>query len=214
MVAAEIISNLTNFIIQTISNSGYVGIFFLMVAESALVPIPSEVIMPFSGYLVSTGKFNVILVIIAGSIGNLAGSLIAYFVGTYLGRGFVLKYGRYVLLKKSHLELAESYFKRYGDRSTFISRLLPAVRTYVSLPAGVAKMNLKKFVVYTFVGSIIWNSALTYIGITLGEEWNSIRKYSTYFDAMVVIAVIVAIILYWRSRRKTSQGSTTGSSND
>ncbi|MGI0073353.1 MAG: DedA family protein [Nitrosotalea sp.] len=177
-----------------------------MVAESALIPIPSEVIMPFSGYLVSIGKFNVIYVIIAGSIGNLAGSLIAYFVGIYLGRGFVLRYGKYVLLKKSHLEFAESYFKKYGDRSTFISRLLPAIRTYVSLPAGVAKMNLKKFAAYTFVGSVIWNSALTYIGITLGEEWNSIRKYSTYFDAIVIIAVIVAIIMYWR-RRKASQGS-------
>ncbi|MGI0087532.1 MAG: DedA family protein [Nitrosotalea sp.] len=203
MVTAEILGNLTNFIIQTISNSGYIGIFFLMVAESALIPIPSEVIMPFSGYLVSTGKFNVILVIIAGSIGNLVGALIAYFVGSYLGRGFVLKYGKYVLLKKSHLELAESYFKKYGDRSTFISRLLPAIRTYVSLPAGVAKMNLKKFAVFTLIGSIIWNTALTYIGIKLGEEWNNIRKYSDYFDAIVVIVVIVAIIAYWRKRKST-----------
>ncbi|MGB6464109.1 MAG: DedA family protein [Nitrosotalea sp.] len=203
MVTAEILGNLTNFIIQTISNSGYVGIFFLMVAESALIPIPSEVIMPFSGYLVSTGKFNVILVIIAGSIGNLVGALVSYFVGAYLGRGFVLKYGKYVLLKKSHLELAESYFKKYGDRSTFISRLLPAIRTYVSLPAGVAKMNLKKFAVFTLVGSIIWNTALTYVGIKLGEEWNSIRKYSDYFDAVVVIVVIVAIIAYWKKRKVT-----------
>lgn len=203
MVTAEILGNLTNFIIQTISNSGYIGIFLLMVAESALIPIPSEVIMPFSGYLVSTGKFNVILVIIAGSFGNLVGALIAYFVGAYLGRGFVLKYGKYVLLKKSHLELAESYFKKYGDRSTFISRLLPAIRTYVSLPAGVAKMNLRKFAVYTLIGSIIWNAVLTYIGIKLGEEWNNIRKYSDYFDAVVIIVVIVAIIAYWRKRKST-----------
>jgi len=203
LVTAEILGNLTNFIIQTISNSGYVGIFLLMVAESALIPIPSEVIMPFSGYLVSTGKFNVILVIIAGSIGNLVGGLVSYFVGAYLGRGFVLKYGKYILLKKSHLELAESYFKKYGDRSTFVSRLLPAIRTYVSLPAGVAKMNLKKFAVFTLVGSIIWNTALTYIGIKLGEEWNGIRKYSDYFDAVVVIVVIVAIIAYWKKRKAT-----------
>lgn len=201
MVAVEILGNLTNFIIQTISNSGYVGIFLLMIAESALIPIPSEVIMPFSGYLVSTGKFNVIFVIIAGSIGNLVGALIAYYVGVYLGRGFVLKYGKFVLLKKSHLELAESYFKKYGDRSTFISRLLPAIRTYVSLPAGVAKMNLKKFTVFTLMGSIIWNTALTYIGIELGEEWDSIRKYSNYVDAIVVIVVIIAIIAYWKKRK-------------
>ncbi len=174
-----------------------------MVAESALIPIPSEVIMPFSGYLVSTGKFNVILVIIAGSIGNLVGALISYFVGMYLGREFVSKYGKYVLLKKSHLEFAESYFKKYGDGSTFISRLLPAIRTYISLPAGVAKMNLKKFAVFTLIGSIIWNTALTYIGIKLGEEWDSIRKYSNYFDAIVVIVVIVVIIAYWRKRKST-----------
>ena len=211
MVALEIISNLTNFIIQTISNSGYAGIFFLMVAESALIPIPSEVIMPFSGYLVSTGKFNAVAVIMAGSIGNLVGSLIAYFVGVYLGRGFVLKYGKYVLLKKSHLEIAESYFKKYGNRATFISRLLPAIRTYISLPAGVSKMNLKKFAVYTLIGSIVWNTALTYIGITLGQEWDSIRKYSSYFDVIVIIAVIVGIILYWRSRRKSTESSTTDS---
>jgi membrane protein DedA with SNARE-associated domain len=182
-----------------------------MVAESALIPIPSEVIMPFSGYLVSAGKFNAISVIIAGSVGNLVGSLIAYFVGVYLGRGFVLRYGKYVLLKKSHLELAESYFKKYGGKATFISRLLPAVRTYVSLPAGVAKMNLKKFSAFTLIGSIIWNTALTYIGITLGEEWNSIRKYSSYFDGIVVIVVIAGIIWYLRSRRKTSESSTSDS---
>ena len=207
MVVLDILSNLTNFIIQTISNSGYAGVFFLMVAESALIPIPSEVIMPFSGYLVSTGKFNLVAVIMAGSFGNLLGSLIAYFVGTYLGRGFVLKYGKYVLLKKSHLEIAESYFSKYGNRAIFVSRLLPAIRTYISLPAGVAKMNLKKFAAYTLVGSIIWNTALTYIGITLGQEWDSIRKYSSYFDALVIIVVIAGIILYFKRRKKNTDNT-------
>ena len=136
MFSPDVVGSLTGFIIHTISNSGYLGIFLLMVAESALIPIPSEVIMPFSGYLVSSGRFDTILVIAAGSIGNLVGSLIAYFVGAYLGRGFVLRYGKYVLLKRSHLELAESYFERYGSRAVFVSRLLPAIRTYISLPAG------------------------------------------------------------------------------
>ncbi|HJT09640.1 MAG TPA: DedA family protein [Candidatus Nitrosotalea sp.] len=201
MVTLEILSSLTNFIIQTISNSGYLGVFLLMVAESALIPIPSEVIMPFSGYLVSTGKFSIIPVIIAGSVGNLVGSLIAYAVGMYLGRGFVLKYGKYVLLKKSHLEISESYFKKYGDVSTFISRLLPAIRTYVSLPAGVAKMNLKRFVAFTFIGSVIWNTTLTFIGLKLGQQWESIRKYSNYFDVLVIAIVIIAIIVYLKKRR-------------
>lgn len=201
MVTLEILSSLTNFIIQTISNSGYLGVFFLMVAESALIPIPSEVIMPFSGYLVSTGKFSIVPVILAGSVGNLVGSLIAYAIGMYLGRGFVLRYGKYVLLKKSHLELAESYFKKYGDESTFISRLLPAIRTYVSLPAGVAKMNLKRFVAFTFIGSVIWNTALTFIGLKLGQEWESIRKYSNYFDVLVIAIVVIAIVVYLKKRR-------------
>ncbi|MDE1765262.1 MAG: DedA family protein [Thaumarchaeota archaeon] len=172
-----------------------------MVAESALIPIPSEVIMLFSGYLVSTGKFDVVPVVIAGTIGNLVGSLIAYAVGAYLGRGFVLRYGRYVLLKKSHLELAESYFKKYGDRSIFISRLLPAIRTYVSLPAGAAKMSLKKFSVFTLIGSAIWNTALAFVGIKLGQEWDSIRRYSDYVDAMVIAVVVIGIIIYWKKRK-------------
>ncbi|HET6457977.1 MAG TPA: DedA family protein [Nitrosopumilaceae archaeon] len=201
MVALEILNNLIDFIISTISGSGYIGIFLLMIAESALIPIPSEVIMPFSGYLVSSGKFNVVYVVIAGSIGNLVGSLVAYYIGFRLGREFILRYGKYVLLRKSHLELTESYFKKYGDRSTFISRMLPAVRTYISLPAGIAKMNLKKFIIYTLIGSIIWNSALTYIGIQLGQEWKNILHYSDYFDGIVVIGVIVVIVIFLRRRR-------------
>jgi len=201
LASPDLLAHLTEFIINAISNSGYLGIFLLMVGESALIPIPSEVIMSFSGYLVSTGKFNVVAVILAGSVGNLVGSLAAYFAGAYLGRGFVLKYGRYVLLHKSHLELAESYFKKYGNRSTFVSRMLPAIRTYISLPAGTARMNLKRFAALTFAGSLIWNGALTFIGIRLGQEWEGIRKYSSYLDAFVVVAVIAAIIIYIRKRR-------------
>ncbi len=200
MVAFDIINNLTNFIIQTISNSGYLGIFFLMVGESALIPIPSEIIMPFSGFLVSTGKLNSILVIASGSIGNLVGSVIAYFIGAKIGREIILKYGKYILIKKSHLEWTESYFKKYGDRSTFISRLLPAIRTYISLPAGIAKMNLKKFATYSLVGSIIWNTMLTFVGIKLGEEWHIIRKYSDYIDAAVIVIIIIVVIIIFKKR--------------
>ena len=204
MASPEILASLTSFIVHTISNSGYVGIFLLMVAESALIPIPSEVIMPFSGYLASTGRFDATTVVLAGSFGNLVGSLAAYFAGAYLGRGFVLRYGRYVLLKRSHLELAESYFKKYGDRSTFVSRLLPAVRTYVSLPAGTARMGLKRFCLFTFVGSVIWNAALTYVAVRLGQEWENIRKYSGYFDIIAVIVVAAAIVIYIKKRRSVS----------
>ena len=200
MVALDIISNLANFVIQTISNAGYPGIFFLMVAESALIPIPSEIIMPFSGYLASTGKLNPVLIIFAGSVGNLVGSLIAYFVGVKLGREFIVRYGKYILLKKSHLDWTESYFKKYGDRSTFVSRLLPAIRTYISLPAGVAKMNLKKFSIYTFAGSIIWSTMLTYVGIALGDQWTKIRHYSDYIDGVVIVGIIIIIIIIAKKR--------------
>ncbi len=204
-MSLEIVTTLINFITSTISGSGYVGIFLLMIAESALIPIPSEIIMPFSGFLVSTGEFNAVYVVVAGSLGNLVGSLIAYFVGSRLGREFILRYGRYVLLRKSHLELTETYFKKYGDGSTFIGRMLPAVRTYISLPAGLAKMNLKKFVIYTLVGSIIWNSGLTYVGMMLQERWHRILQYSDYLDVAVIIGVIVVIALFVRSRRKHAE---------
>ncbi|HEX5458315.1 MAG TPA: DedA family protein [Candidatus Nitrosotalea sp.] len=200
MVALDIISNLANFVIQAISNTGYLGIFFLMVAESALIPIPSEIIMPFSGYLVSTGKLNPIVTILAGSVGNLVGSLVAYVIGVKLGREFIVRYGKYVFLKKSHLEWTESYFKKYGDSSTFVSRLLPAIRTYISLPAGVARMNLKKFAIYTFAGSLIWSAMLTYVGITLGDQWTRIRHYSDYIDGAVIVGIIIIIIIIAKKR--------------
>jgi len=208
MVLLEIVSTLIDFITSTISGLGYGGIFLLMVAESALIPIPSEVIMPFSGYLVSTGEFNVVYVVLAGSVGNLAGSLIAYYAGSLLGREFILRYGKYVLLRKSHLELTETYFKKYGDRSIFIGRLLPAVRTYISLPAGLARMNMRKFIVYTLIGSIIWNSGLTYIGIKLGRNWETMLEYSDYIDIAVVIGVIVVIVLFVKSTRNKSAHKT------
>jgi membrane protein DedA with SNARE-associated domain len=200
MVALEIINNLANFIIFIISNSGYLGIFALMIAESALIPIPSEIIMPFSGYLVFTGKFNLIGVIIAGGVGNLAGSLIAYFIGIKLGRAVILKYGKYFLLKKSHLDWAESFFEKHGNKTTFVTRLLPGIRTYISLPAGIAKMDLKKFSLYTFVGSIIWSAMLTYVGVALGEEWTKIRQYSEYIDVAVIIGIIIVIIIIVKKR--------------
>lgn len=201
MVALDIINNLANFVIQAISNTGYLGIFFLMLAESSLIPIPSEIIMPFSGYLASTGKLNPVLIILAGSIGNLIGSLVAYVIGIKLGREFIVKYGKYVLLKKSHLEWTESYFKKYGDRSTFVSRLLPVIRTYISLPAGIAKMNLKKFSIYTFAGSVIWSTMLTYVGMILGDQWTRIRHYSDYIDGAVIVGLVVIIIIIIAKKR-------------
>ena len=171
-----------------------------MVAESALIPIPSEIIMPFSGYLAFTGKLNPVLIILAGAVGNLVGSLIAYLVGIKLGREVILRYGKYILLKKSHLDWTESFFKKYGNGSTFVSRLLPGIRTYISLPAGIAKMDLKKFAIYTFAGSIVWSAMLTYVGVALGEEWTKIKQYSHYIDIAVIVGIIIVIIIIAKKR--------------
>jgi membrane protein DedA with SNARE-associated domain len=204
MALIEILRPLVEFITSVISSLGYGGIFFLMILESALIPIPSEIIMPFSGFLVSTGKLGSVAVILAGSLGNLVGSVITYYLGIRLGRAFLIKYGKYILFRVHHLVWTEQLFQKYGDKISFVGRLLPGVRTYVSLPAGIGKSNFIKFVVYTLVGSIIWNSLLTYAGIQLGRSWQHIDNYSWYLDiiAVVAIAVFIVWIVYNNTRNK------------
>ena len=189
-VVFDIIRPLIEFIISFISRVGYLGIFFLMVLESAMIPIPSEIIMPFSGFLVSAGKFGPILVVLAGSLGNLVGSILTYYFGLKVGRAFIIRYGKYVFFKKEHLEFTERLFKNYGDKISFVGRLLPVIRTYVSLPAGIGRTNFIKFVFYTLIGSLIWNSVLTFAGMQLGNNWKNIDRYSIYLD-IVTICIIV-----------------------
>ena len=192
------------FITSFIANLGYPGIFILMVLESALIPIPSEIIMPFSGFLVTAGKLGYIGVVLAGSFGNLVGSILTYYLGMKVGRAFLIKYGKYIFFRVHHLEWIEQLFQKYGDKISFIGRLLPGVRTYVSLPAGIGKTNLYKFVIYTFVGSMIWNSLLTYAGMQLGRNWKNIERYSIYLDviAAIIIAVFVIWLIYNRKKAK------------
>ncbi|MFL6359428.1 MAG: DedA family protein [Nitrososphaeraceae archaeon] len=187
-----------------IAQLGYTGIFFLMILESALIPIPSEIIMPFSGFLSSTGRLDPLLVTLSGSLGNLVGSVLTYYLGIKAGRKFILKYGRYIFFKKEHLESTENLFERYGDRISFAGRLLPGIRTYVSLPAGIGKTNFTKFVAYTFAGSLIWNSMLTYVGMSLGSNWKNIGKYSAYLDVAALLAVAVFVIWFvYKTKRKS-----------
>lgn len=202
MVSLELVNNLIVFITSTISNSGYLGIFFLMVAEGMSLPFPSEIILPFSGYLVFTNKLNFWYVIVVSSLGNLVGAIIFYFIGSYLGREFILKYGKYVLLKKKHVELTERYFQKYGDRSVFIARLLPIVRGPISLPAGLARMEMKKFILYTLSGSTIWNLSLIYVGLQLGNHWKNILHYSEYLD-IIAIAFVLSFIAFLIYKIKT-----------
>ena len=197
MVLVELMAG---FITTVISQIGYIGVFFLMVLESALIPIPSEVIMPFSGFLVATGEFNIFYVLVAGTLGNLVGSVIAYYIGLNVGRKLVLKYGKYVLIDEKHLDLADRWFQKFGDKIIFVSRNLPAVRTYISLPAGISKMNVFRFSIYTLIGSIPWNFALLYAGVLLGKNWETILKYTTILDVIVVISVL-AFIAWWLRKR-------------
>ena len=200
-IVFEILRPVIDLVISFISTTGYVGIFLLMILESALIPIPSEIIMPFSGFLVTSGKFHPIAVILAGSLGNLVGSVLTYYIGIKFGRAFIIKYGKYIFFKENHLEFTDKLFKKYGDRISFVVRLLPLRRTYVSLPAGIGKTNLAKFVFYTFAGSVIWNTMLTYAGIQLGNNWENIDKYSIYLDIAAIFAIVVFIVWIISKRR-------------
>lgn len=196
----SIISIFAGFIIAAISLLGYLGIIFMMAIESACIPLPSEIIMPFSGFLVSQGRFTLIGVTFAGSAGCLLGSIIAYLVGIYGGRIFIEKYGRYFLISKHDLEMADNFFNKYGASAIFFSRLLPVVRTFISLPAGIAKMNFKKFAVYTFLGSVPWCFGLAYIGKKLGDHWDILGQYFHKFDILIIVAFVVGIIWFIKNR--------------
>ena len=206
IMVAKIIEILSGFIVATISALGYSGIVLLMAIESACIPLPSEVIMPFSGYLVSTHQFNLWGVGIAGAFGCVVGSLVAYWVGMYGGRPVIEKYGRYVLISHHDLDMADRWFSRYGEAIVFASRLLPVIRTFIAFPAGVARMNLTRFVVYTFAGSLPWCLGLAYVGQKLGEKWNQDETLKTLFhrfDFIIGIVGVVAITWWvWRHLRQ------------
>jgi membrane protein DedA with SNARE-associated domain len=192
---------LSGFITQFISSIGYIGVFILMTLESAALPVPSEVVMPFAGYLAYLKKFDLFLISIVGAVGCTAGSLISYYVGLKGGRPFIEKYGRYLFIESSHIELAEIWFKKYGDRAVLFSRLLPVVRTFISLPAGIGKYDLKKLVTFSFIGSLPWCFALAYVGFSLGPSWEKIIGFFNGLDIIVVAAVIMIILYYWKLKK-------------
>ncbi len=201
-----IISYLASFIIAGISMLGYGGVVLMMAIESACIPLPSEIIMPFSGYLVSTGKFSLWGVSFAGAFGCVIGSVVAYWIGYYGGRPMAEKYGKYVLVTKHDLDIADNFFNKYGNTAVFISRLLPVVRTFISLPAGIARMNFWQFVIYTFLGSLPFCLFLAYIGKKLGDNWDTLGVYFHKFD--LVIGIIIVLGLVWFVRRHLNLGKT------
>lgn len=188
-------------IIAAISALGYGGIVLLMALESACIPLPSEVIMPFSGYLVSTGRFSLNLVALAGALGCLLGSYVAYYAGWAGARGLLERYGRYLLISRHKLELADRFFERWGPHAVFVGRLLPIIRTFIALPAGIGRMRLRPFTVYTFVGSYIWCLALAWGGMKLGEHWHVLESYFHRFTGLVLLVLVAtaALLIYMQT---------------
>ena len=198
----KIISVIALWIMGVISSMGYAGIVLLMAIESACIPLPSEIIMPFAGYLVFKGEMTLLGVALAGAIGCELGSIPAYYLGMFGGRPLVEKYGKYVLISKRDLDMADRWFTKHGDIIIFVARLLPAVRTFIAFPAGVAKMNMPKFIIYTFVGSFIWCYFLALAGFKFGAHWQDLKVYFHQFHYVIIAAGVVFIGWYLRRHFK------------
>lgn len=205
----QVISLLASWIVAVISATGYLGVVILMAIESACIPLPSEIIMPFAGYLVSIGKFSLVGAATAGAIGCNVGSTVAYYVAASGGRAAFERWGKYVLISHADIERADAFFARYGAATVFFGRLLPVVRTFIAFPAGLARMPMLKFQVYTFLGSWPWCFALAYIGFVLGTHWNSdptLRKVFHEFDVVIVAVLLAGIAWFvWARWREISR---------
>jgi len=194
------LSSLSGFVIHLIHSAGYFGVFILMMLNSALVPIPSEVTMPFAGYLTQTGVFSLPLVILIGSLGDLTGALIAYAIGYFLEETVILnlinKYGKFILLSEHEYLTAVKMYKKYGSGITFFSRLLPGIRTFISVPAGLSEMKLAKFILFTVLGSLVWTTILASVGYYLGAHWDSIGPIYNKFQLVIIVLFIVLVGYY------------------
>ena len=209
----KIVAVLAAIIIGVISKTGYVGVIILMAIESACIPLPSEIIMPFAGALAvpavasshNTSLLSLSLVAIAGAIGCNVGSVIAYEIGCYGGRPLVEKYGRYLWISRHDLEMADGFFLKFGSAAVFIARLLPVIRTFIALPAGVARMPRLRFHLYTFAGSLPWCFVLAWIGMKLGEQWDKdprLKEWLHRLDAVIIVLLLAAVVWFVRSHWK------------
>jgi len=207
---SSLIEFLAGIVIDIISTLGYAGVFLAMAIESACIPLPSEVIMPFAGSVIadpasgimqpfSNDIANLLLLSIIGALGNLAGSLLAYWAGARGGRPLVERYGKYVLLSHHDLDVADRWFSRYGRSTVFFTRMMPVIRTFISFPAGISRMNLTQFSIYTFLGALPWSFFLAYVGFKMGENWESLRDYFHKADILIGILIVAGLAWYiWR----------------
>jgi membrane protein DedA with SNARE-associated domain len=181
-----------------IHHLGYFGVFILMALESMIAPVPSELVMPFAGFLIFTGHFHPLPVMVASSLGSICGSLVSYYLGR-LGEPVVLRYGRYLLLNPHHLKWTDDFFARHGGKTIFISRFIPVVRHLISIPAGLARMSLGPFVIFTLAGATLWNGFLTYLGVRLKEHWYLIQRYTHVLDVLVLVCLgLAAAYFFWK----------------
>jgi len=197
---------LTEFIAEhatkLIEQGGYFMVGFLMALESMIAPVPSEAVMPFAGFLIFEGKFTFFGTILSSTLGSIVGSLISYYMGSLGGRPFVLRFGKYLLLDVHHLEATERFFGKWGDKTIFVSRFIPVVRHLISIPAGVGRMNLTKFCIYTILGAGCWNGFLAWVGFKLKTRWDEVMKYSHVIDIVVVGVMLLAIIYLVYQQKK------------
>lgn len=185
---------LVQYIVAFIESIGYTGVFILMMLESMIMPVPSEAVMPFAGMLIADGQFTFAGVIFFSTLGSIFGSLISYYIGYYGGRPLVDRFGKYLLLDHHHLDVTEKYFQKKGDITIFISRFIPIIRHLISIPAGMGKMNIWKFSIFTIIGAGLWNSFLTFVGIKLKSNWNEVIKYSSVIDIVVLLLLILVCV--------------------
>jgi membrane protein DedA with SNARE-associated domain len=167
-----------------------------MMLESMVAPVPSELVMPFAGFLAATGRFSFALVVLFSALGSICGSMISYYIGKYGGNKVVVHFGKYLLLDLKDLEKTEKWFSKKGDKTVLISRFIPVVRHLISIPAGIGKMNIKKFAVYTLIGATLWNTFLAYLGFVLGQNWNEVKHYSEYISIPVAILIVLCGVYF------------------
>jgi membrane protein DedA with SNARE-associated domain len=206
-MSERILTLLATFIIAVISAGGYLGVALLMGIESACIPLPSEIIMPFAGYLVHSGQLKLFWVATAGAIGCNLGSIPAYWLGAWGGRPAIERFGRYVLLSRHDLDRVEHFFQRFGGITVLLGRLLPVVRTFIALPAGIARMSQVRFHAYTFIGSWPWCFALAWVGMKLGDKWETDPRFKAIFHRFhlgVEVALVATIVWFvwnhWKNR--------------
>ena len=202
----HILETLATFIKNTIDATGYAGVILLSAIESANIPLPSEIILPFSGFLVTVGRFNLWMVAGAGAVGNVIGSVFSYYLGMYGGRPLIERFGKYVLMSKRDLDMADRWFARWGEATAFFSRCLPVIRTFISFPAGIARVNVVRFMIYSLIGSYIWSLFLAYIGMQVGENIEVLKPYFHKADALIGVLLLAGIVLYvWRHVKHTRE---------